>query len=162
MNWYSIFYWLTVADGIKDFFDTVSNWTLFFTIVFFVLYWVAFGIYHDSRMKDDEENDKQAKYWFKIIRSTFFFFFTIMLVTWTAYVLIPSKKDALIIIAGGAVGNFITTDTSARQVPAEVMNLLRAKIKEEIASTSINGVKDTLESLTKEQLIEQLHKKGTE
>lgn len=34
MNYYSVFYWLTVADGVKSVFDTFSNIFTFLSVIF--------------------------------------------------------------------------------------------------------------------------------
>lgn len=159
MNWYKIFYWVTVADGVKGFFDVVSNWTLAFSIIFFVAYWVAFGASRDSSINDSEISDKSFKYWLSMIRKTFLWFFITCIITWGAYVFCPSKKDAIIIIAGGAVGNFITSDSSSRQIPAELTLLIREKMKDEIENLKTDTSVDTLKNKTKEELIEMLKKK---
>lgn len=161
MNWYSIFYWLTVADGVKKFFDVFSNIFTVFSVIILIITVVVHFIYGDKRSDDilDKNEQESWKYWLKAVRSSLWIVTIFSVITWAGYVFVPSKKDCLIIVAGGAVGNFITKDTSARQIPTEVMTLLRTKIKSEIESVSVSDVKDTLESLTKEQLIEQLRKK---
>lgn len=68
----------------------------------------------------------------------------------------------MIIIAGGTVGNFITSDSSAKQLPSEALLLLRTKIKSEIEELKINPIeelKDTLSGKSKEELIKLLKQK---
>lgn len=166
-NWYQIFYWLTVADGVKQFFDVASSVFQVFTIISFILllgcsWGVAYNI-SDSYIetKEDEDKDPDIRAWKRIrltIAGIFYTSLILCVITWIGYVVVPSKKDALIIIAGGAVGNFVTKDSSAKQIPSEVMLLLRTKIKQEIKETSlkevVNGEVDTLKNKTPEQLRE--------
>jgi len=159
MNWYNVFYWVTVADGVKGFFDVVSNWTLSFSVLFFMIYWIVFGMYHDKEMNNDESSEKTLIYWLGVVRKTFIWFFITCMITWTCYVFCPSKKDAIIIIAGGAVGNFITSDSSSRQIPAELTLLIREKMRDEIEGLKTGISIDTLQNKTKEELIEMLKKK---
>ena len=159
MNWYLLFYWLTVADGIKSFFDVASNIFTGFAIVSFAVFIISWWAYVDLKSNKDEENDtvKSAKTWLKNSRASFIVFLIFAMLTWTGYVAIPSKKDALIIIAGGAVGNFITSDSSARVLPAEVMNLLREKVKTEIHELKLEQIiSKTPEEMTKEELLEYI------
>lgn len=152
MNWYSIFYWVTVADGVKTFFDWFSN--LFTVLSFIALLALIFSIVVYKDENTDENEKPGIKYWISFFRKCVIWTVTLCVLTWAGYVFIPSKKDCMVIIAGGAVGNFITKDTAARQIPGEVMLLLRNKIRAEI--TEINTpvqVKDTLESKTKEELV---------
>jgi len=78
----------------------------------------------------------------------------------------------MLIVAGGAVGNFITTDTSSRAIPADISKFLHLSLNKEIddlqkevqtdirKELGIETQKDKLiqqvEKLTKEQLIEYL------
>jgi hypothetical protein len=158
MSWYSIFYWITVADGVKDFFDTFSNIFCFLSVVIGLIFIVAFIICQDST--NDEDVQRSANIWLKYSRRLFVFFVILTMITWAGYVFCPNKRDALIIVAGGAVGEFITSDTAAKQIPSEVMTLLRDKIRSEIKDIKItDGVRDTLENKTKEELLEMLRKK---
>lgn len=158
MDFYSLFYWITVADGVKQTLDAFSNWFLAFTIGFGIAYVIAFCCSLSDY--DDQDDLVSAKFWRKYFGRIFFWSFTIMTILWISWAFVPSKKDALIIVAGGAVGNFVTQDSTARGIPADVMKLLSTKIKEEINETTlkdaIQGETDTLKGKTKEELIEQI------
>lgn len=162
MNWYKIFYWVTVADGVKEFFDVISNVFLIFSIIAFIAYfitWAMYRSYNDISETEDPECRRQGRYWVNLVRKTFIWCFTLMTITWSLYVFCPSKKDAVMIIAGGAVGNFITSDSSAKQIPAELTLLIREKMRSEIQDLQSDLSVDTLTSKSKEELIELLKKK---
>lgn len=162
MNWYNIFYWVTVADGVKDFFDVSSNVFSWFAVIFLVATLVSVGAYGSNKAEGNirEQEDKGWKYWMSFMRRMTVWTTVFALITWTGYVFCPSKRDAVIIIAGGAVGNFITSDSSARQIPAELTLLVREKMRSEIEDLKTDVVGDTLASKSKEELIELLkHKK---
>jgi hypothetical protein len=170
MNWYQVFYWVTVADGVKGFFDSASNWLFAATILTFVAFVISSIaksiIISENNNKDDKEDqvDPDVRSWEKLRSPSLRLFYTFMIltiITWSLYVFIPSKKDAVLIIAGGAVGNFITSDSSAKQIPAELTLLVREKMKAEIRELKSDNVisVDTLTSKTKEELIE-LYKKA--
>ena len=177
MNWYSVFYWLTVADGVKRFFDVASSWFMFFTIVFFIILIItvigkAITISQNKvENKEDEGKDADVRAW-NLVRSysskLFFAFLVLMTVTWLGYVATPSKKDCLMIIAGGAVGNFVTSDSSAKQIPHDIATFLHMSLQKEVASLDVETRKelgmatpkekflDKVKNMTKEQLVEYL------
>lgn len=163
MNWYSIFYWVAIADGVKSTFDVFSNLFLFFSIVSFVFFCgMAFYSTTGDFKKETEEVKGSFRFWVKGFRRFFWYSFILMFITWTIWVFTPTKKDALFIIAGGAVGNFITKDSSAKQIPSEVMLLLRTKIKDEINDINTKNIipnSDTLKAKTREELIEIIKNK---
>lgn len=155
-NWYQIFYWLTVADGVKSTLDVFSNWFLFFSIISGIVMIFLIFLSFDPSIQKVESDEKAVLYWKRIFVRVFSWCFTITFISWTLWAMVPTKKDALIIIAGGAVGNFVTQDSSARKIPAEVMQLLRTKIQEEINNTSVKDIvnEDRLEQKSKEELIQ--------
>ena len=111
---------------------------------------------------EEIEEDPDVRSWtilIKPVARATTWFMIIALAMWTGYIFTPTKKDALLIVAGGAVGNFITKDTSAKQIPSEVMTLLRDKIRAEIKDIHVEGFKDTLMEKSKEELIEMYKNK---
>lgn len=158
MSWYSIFYWITVADGVKDFFDAFSNIFTSLAIISLIIFIVLAFILADPDL--DDEDRPSVRYWVLMLRRTFIWMTIFTIITWAGYVFCPTKRDALIIVAGGAVGKFITSDSAAKQIPTEALTLLRDKIRSEIKEVKLTDqIRDTLQSKTKEELIELLRKK---
>lgn len=162
-NWYKIFYWLTVADNAKAMFITF--------IVIFTLISVITTICFIVGREDDmaAENDslaERSKKWM-------WWSYPFMILFWTLYVFTPSKSDTLLIIAGGAVGNFVTSDSASKAIPSDITNFLHTKLQVEIAgandevkrSLGVQSPKEKLidkaKELTKEQLIEYLSNDST-
>ena len=105
---------------------------------------------------------KDTEFWCKRFGRFFWISMILCMITWLGYMVTPTKKDALVIIAGGAVGTFIASDSSAKQIPYEMTLLLREKLKSEIQelkAPKVSDVADTLKEKTKEELIELLKKK---
>ncbi len=159
-NYYKVFYWLTVADGVKSFFNVFSNIATVLSVVALVFIIIMTLIKVDNSDTSQSEEDKVSfQKWFGYFKSLFIYLSTITLILWAGYVFVPSKQDCYVIVAGGAVGNFITSDSAAKKIPSEALQLLRDKIREESKSISIKGVEDTLANKSKEQLIELLKQK---
>lgn len=163
-NWYKIFYWVTVADGVKRFFDVFSDIFTWFAIISFVIYIIMVGIRSEAFIdnKLSEKDRASMNFWIKRFGKTFWISMILCMIMWMGYMVTPTKKDALIIISGGAVGNFIVGDSSAKQIPAEMTNLLREKLRSEIKELkegAVSKVVDTFQQKTKEELIELLKQK---
>lgn len=164
-NWYSIFYWLTVADSIKTNLGIIAIITLIITLISLIGLFLSTNALAQNQVDREQENveAKEWRVWVKAWRTSFISALIICFITGFLWMFAPTKKDALIIIAGGAVGNFITQDTSARALPSDVMNLLRVKIKEEINEVSLKEAltneKDTLKDKSKEELLQILKNK---
>lgn len=161
MNWYSIFYWITVADGVKDFFDVFSDLFSWGAVIALGTTILIIVYSKDASQNFTESAEQSNKYWITFFRRTAIWFSLLAFITWGGYVFTPTKKDALLIVAGGAVGQFITTDSSSKQIPAEAMTLLRTKIRSEIMELNnpIESLSDTLKEKSKEELIELIKSK---
>lgn len=116
MNWFQIFYWLTVADNARCFFGWA---TVIFTIVVVISAIVYFTAFSDDL---DEVVQPMARKW--LWWSTPF-----CIIFWCLYIFTPSKKDALFIIAGGGALQFLTQDSTARQIPREMSNFVLTQLK---------------------------------
>lgn len=162
VNWYSVFYWISVADGVKSFLDVSSSiftWgaVILYMIVLVLMLVIAAGEW------DDEQDKRSVEDVYRAVKKAAAYALILALVSWMGYVLCPGKKDALIIVAGGAVGNFVIKDSSARQIPSEVMTLLRDKIRSEIREVNLQEpVEDSLGQRTKEELIKIIKEKNSE
>lgn len=165
MNWYSIFYWLTVADSIKKFFDAISNIFTFFTIIFALIMIVsmigkAIRVANaNNENEEDDKKDSETRGWEiarKLSARLFYPSLIICIVTWLCYTATPTKKDCLFIVAGGAVGNFMTSDTSARQLPGDVTKFLHMSLQSEISSLGDDVKRELGVQTPKEKLLEKV------
>lgn len=173
MNWYSVFYWLTVSEGVKGFFDTASNiFTWFAVLSFIALIVVTIGksvtISADKlKSVDDETKSPDFRAWTTIKRYIQPFFYTMLglsIFTWAGWTLVPSKKDCALIIAGGTIGNFMANDTSVKKTIPKAFNLLNAYLdkvyREQLTPDERKdlGVKTTEDK--KSELIEKIKTAG--
>lgn len=158
-----------MADRLQDFFDSTSNiFTVFgiVGIVGLIISLIGYAGRHSDVSDTNTDTDPDLRAWRIIRKSSVIWcsvFIPLAMITWFMYIATPSKRDALMIIAGGAVGNFITSDSSARELPADITNFLRAKIVAETKALDMEEIfpeltVDTLKNKTKEELLEILHK----
>lgn len=152
MNWYEIFYWLTVADNARTAFGwfagIMTASTMISTLAFF-------ACFNTSGPPDSGQPLARKWLWWSAPIAIFF---------WLALVLTPSKRDSLLIIAGGGTLQFLTTDSTAQKIPAElsafVLTELRAMGEEAsidlgVASTK-SKILDEAKNMTTNELLERM------
>lgn len=115
MDYTTVFYWLTVADNARLLFQWGAG---IFTVVAVISTIVNFA----SRGDSDHEVADEARNWMK-------WSYPFMFLWWMLLVFTPSKKDALLIVAGGQTLNFLTTDKTAKQIPHEALNFVKVELK---------------------------------
>ena len=175
MNWYSTFYWVTRADSVKDFFDMTSNIFTFFAILSFiaVVLMSAFAksMIADNNIKTEEEekSDPDVR-GYKLMRRYFAAIFystlALALVTWAGYVFTPTKKETLLIIAAGGTMQYLTTDSTAKQIPHELSTFVVTELKSMASDAKvdlgISSQKDKIleraKSMTADELMEAMKK----
>lgn len=166
MNWYSIFYLFSVADGLKTFFVVaivIFTITSFASTIFYLI---------NSEEKDYKSDEADAKRYQAMSRKWMWWSLPFACLFWILYIMIPDRKDMVMIIAGGAVGEFVLSDPNARQLPADVTRFLRKEILDATADLSdeakqamgikpsaIDSAAQELKKLSKEQLEKMLLEK---
>ena len=65
----------------------------------------------------------------KISRRWIWWSYPFCVLFWALYVFTPSKKDAILIVAGGGTLNFLTTDSTAKQIPHELSTFVVSELK---------------------------------
>lgn len=160
MNWYNLFYWITRADSIKNFFDVASNIFTTLAVVSFigmVVTSIGSGSAISENRSVNEEKDKtdpDIRSWNKIRRYISYLFYPLLILsilTWVGYVFTPTKKDALLIVAGGGAMQFLTTDSSAKKLPSEAMNYVVTELKSMAAEAKVDlGVTNQKEKIIDE------------
>lgn len=158
MDYTSLFYWLTVADNAKTFFIT-------FMIIFTIISVISTLWFIVDRDSDDwSENDatKKAKKWM-------WWSYPFMILFWSLFIFTPSKRDALLIVAGGQTMNFLSSDSTAKQIPHDVLNFVSVELqnmaKEAKMELGIYSQKERIlqeaKTLSTEQLMEKMRSDTT-
>ena len=148
MNWYKLFYWLTVADNAKTMFVT-------FTVIFTLISGVATIAYFANM--DDVDEQKMSRKWM-------WWSYPFMILFWSLYIFTPNKKDALLIVAGGGTMEFLTTDSTVKQIPHELSSFVVTQLKsmgeEAKVELGIQSQKDKIldeaKSMTTQQLLDKM------
>jgi hypothetical protein len=111
----------------------------------------------------------------KYISKTFYISLSLALVTWLCWAAIPTKKDCLLIIAGGTVGNYIQSDSTVRELPKDFTQFLHLSLQKEIKNlddesrselgvtvqSEKNKYVDKLKEMTKEEIIQFINSDTT-
>jgi D-arabinose 5-phosphate isomerase GutQ len=87
-----------------------------------------------------------------------------MILFWSLYVFTPDRKDALLIVAGGGTMEFLTTDSTAKQIPHELSSFVVTQLKnmgkEAQVELGIQSQKDRIldeaKNMTSQQLLEKM------
>ena len=149
MNYYKIFYWLTVADNAKVLFIVGG---IVFGIITLIAILCWFGAFDNS--VDQKKNARRWVFWS----------LPFTLVLWSLCILTPSKRDSLLILAGGGALNFLTSDSTAKQIPHELSSFVVSELKsmasEAKASIDLNSQKEKVleqaKTMTAEQLMDKM------
>ncbi len=128
MNYTKLFYWLTVADNAKIFFLTCA--IVFSAIGLISMIWfLTAGMEEYDSTKVEKTRAKTRKW--------VFWSWPFMLVFWSLWIFTPTKRDALLIVAGGGVMNFLSTDSSARQIPHEFVDFVKVNLENMAEETKV-------------------------
>lgn len=158
-NWYTIFYWLSVVDNVRNVAGAISVASA--TVIGFVL--LIGGIW---TMVEGEELPSWGRKAIKWCVPLGIFFALV-------YGFVPSKGQMIFIIAGGQAASFLTSDSSSRAIPADVTKYIHDYLQKEIktldddtkAELGLESPKEKLirkaKDLTKEQILEMLQTDST-
>lgn len=173
MNWYNIFYWITRSDSVKDFFDSTSNIFSWFAVLSFIILVIISSFAHsiisenNIKTQEDEDNDPDVRGYKRLRRYFAYIFYVslgLSLITWSCYVFTPTKKEALLIMAAGGTMNYLTTDSTAKEIPHEmstfVITELKTMAQEAKVDLGINSLKDRIldsaKNMSTVQLMERM------
>jgi hypothetical protein len=155
MNYTKLFYWLTVADNAKIFFMVFA---VIFTVVCAIstVWFIVGRDGYDFSCKPGTSAER-AKKWM-------WWGYPFLILFWGAWILTPTKKDALLIVAGGQTMNFLTTDSTAKQIPHELSSFVVSELKNMAKEAQVDlGIQnqkekmlDQAKSMTAMEIVERM------
>ena len=154
MNWYTLFYLFSILDKLSSAFMIGA---VLSTITFVVLTIIWFV----NKDRLTNHNKEEGEHWLKVIRWPLRTSILLGILFWLFVIFVPTRKDMLIIIAGGAVGEFVTSDSSAQKLPADITRFLRGEILKATAELS-NEAKQSIGIETEADRIKKLSKEELE
>lgn len=147
INWYQLFYWITRADAVKEFFDSASNIFTWFTVILFIgVLITGFGkgasiSDNGTKNEDEDKENSDVRAWTlakKYCNTLFYSFLILSLITWAGYVFTPTKKEALLIAAGGGIVTYLANDSLAKQLPHELFAFTTTELKSMAADAKVD------------------------
>lgn len=163
MNLYHLFYWITVAERVQTFLHVLA---VLFTILIganIIFYLVAKFSYINNIRDNYNYTMRSNRLYIKWAKRIFLVFIPLTSLLWILFIAVPSKSDSILIVAGGTVGEFVKSDSSAKKIPADITNFLHEKIGEltreaklDVFPTKQDETMKKLEGMTKEQILEQI------
>jgi len=144
MDYSKLFYWLVVADNARTFFVVLI-------VIFSLICLIATIAYF---MNGDDGNDKGQA----MARRWMWWGYPFAILFWSLWVFTPSKKNALLIVAGGTTLNFLANDKSAQKIPAELSSFVLTEVKNLAKDAKVDlGIADQ-----KDKLLEKAKKMSAE
>ena len=148
-NYTTLFYWLVVADNAKLFF----GWFAVLGLIVGILCIFGFFISFDKDGGIDKNINRKWNMWIWPIAILFL----------SLWIFTPSKKDALLIVAGGQTLNFLTNDSTAKQIPHEMSSFILTELKnmgeEAKVNLNLNEQKDKILDEAKKMSAQELMEK---
>ncbi len=118
MNWYLLFYLMSVSEKLSGVFS-VSAIMSSLGVIAFLITWICSMV--DAYDDEDKEKLKPLLMWAKrLVLMTFTF--------GVLYALIPKKADYLLIIGGGAVGQYVSNSEEIKGLPDDVVKYLKSEL----------------------------------
>lgn len=144
MDYTTLFYWLVVADNARQFFVVAI-------VIFMIIVVISTVTYFINADNNDDKAQAMSRKWMWYSYPFCIFF-------WFLFIFTPSKRDALLIVAGGQTLNFLTTDATAKQIPHELSNFVVTELKNMAADAKVDlNIADQ-----KDKLLEKAKKMSAE
>lgn len=157
MNWYKLFYWLTVADNAKTMFIAFIIIFTLISLIATIAYFSNTGNTYSPQSDSEKANQQMSRKWM-------WWSYPFMILFWSLYIFTPDRKDALLIVAGGGTMEFLTTDSTAKQIPHELSNFVvtelrnmgeEAKVELQVM-TQKDKILQEAKNMTSDQLLQRM------
>jgi hypothetical protein len=133
MNIYSQLYLLTRLDGIKD---TLLGITIFAFIIAAIMVIFIFTDEERYWMNKEDINRREAAK--NIVKKHIKIVFPICILSLLLNVLIPTRNEAVFIVAGGKTIDYIKSDTTIQKLPQQATILVSEYLNKQIEEINKN------------------------
>lgn len=117
MSNYSKLYWLTRLDNIQSLFIAF----VIISIILIIVYNAGYGIIDEyQEEKTKKKKDMFVKKYSWLCKA----FIPLLLASMIVLTFLPSKKDMIIIYAGGKTMDYIQSDTSLSKIPYQTTSII--------------------------------------
>jgi len=130
MSNYSKLYWLTRLDAIHSLMVGIIIFSSIALIIYLLFYLIEGSV---NELDEDERKDFVKIYGIAKRLSMCFLIPSILIVMF-----VPSKNEAILIMAGGKVLNFAQQDTSLSKIPAQTTAIISSYMDEQIKKLKTN------------------------
>ncbi len=125
MNNYEKLYWLTRLDSIQ----TIG-------IIFLVLSIIGLLIYYICAIVVSDDNDTPTTEFCKEHKALRLWLWWIFIIVLFLLTFIPSKREAIFIMAGGKTMDFVQSDSSINKLPSQTTLLISKYLENKLDSLS--------------------------
>ena len=132
MNYTKVFYWLTVADNAKSLFTVLIAIFTTIAVISTIGYFICS---YTNAAQEQTDSDKEGQ---TMARRWMWWCYPFAVLFWMLQIATPNKKDALLIVAGGGLANYLTSDSTAKQVPHELLNFAKVELQNMAASAQVD------------------------
>ncbi|NJO64042.1 MAG: hypothetical protein HC836_39450 [Richelia sp. RM2_1_2] len=158
MNWYTLFYLFSILDKLTLAFQWGAGLCTAGFVVLTICHYVN---RFDVNSYEEKANAHQVGLrWIKTLKIPRISMLVLAILFWLLIIFVPARRDMIIIIAGGAVGEFIMHDDNAKELPADITRFLRGEILKATAeltdeakqSIGIDVEAEKIKKLSREEL----------
>ena len=159
MNYVKILYWMTVADNARAFFIVCVVIFTLITLIATICNFIFASNSWDSSNTKTEDLRGQG-----ISRSWIRYSVPFAVLFWMLLIFTPSKRDALLIVAGGGVLNYLSSDSTAKTIPKELLTFAKTEIQNLGESAKVDldiksqkdKILDQAKTMTTDQLLDKM------
>ena len=144
MDYIKLFYWLSVADNARTLFVVFIIIFTLISIISTIFYFFYSNTGLTGQTRDDEKNQRMARKWM-------WYNYPFMILFWSLFVFTPTKRDSLFIVAGGTTLNYLSKDSTAKELPKDLLNFISDELRRMAAEAKVNiNVSKTKEDMINE------------
>lgn len=127
MNWYLFFYLISIADNLKIG-SVIGGVIVCIAFIVFLVYYINLcDDAYDDFLGKDKKAQKSKK---QQVKNKLRYIVIVAALFSAVAIFVPSKKDILLIVGGGAAMEFIENDEHLKELPSEVTEFITNEMKE--------------------------------